>query len=219
MQTLNYSKQTNEHFLNLYRQLEEIRANKPETYSFYKNKFYQKLNDYREIRNYLTHEQYGGDYPVAVSSKVCFDFESILKRMKETSFSRSNKDIKFLYENDEIEKAISLFIENGYTYLPLVDERKRLKGIVSNMSLIKIMANKGISYKDKLSAHLEFFKLEDDPKRFLFVSKYEPLSTSEKEFSLIKESKRLGLVFISENGKMDESILGILSIYDITSLS
>lgn len=215
----NYSKQTNERFLNLYRQLEEIRSVKPETYSFYKNKYYQKLNDYREIRNYLTHEQYGGDYPVAVSDAVCFDFESILKRMKETSYSKSVKEIKYLFEDDDIEKAISLFINKGYTYLPLVDKSKRLKGIVSNMSLIKIMAKAKVSYNEKLSSFMDFFKLENVPKRFLFLSRYEPLSTSEKEFSLIRDSKRLGLIFVTENGKMDEAILGILSIYDIASLN
>lgn len=218
MQRLNYSKLTNEQFLNLYRQLEEIRAEKPETYCFYKNKFYQKLNDYREIRNYLTHEQYEGDYPIAVSSKVCLDFELILKRMKETSYSRSNKNITFLYQVDNIEKALTLFKENGYTYLPLVDEHKKVKGIVSSYSLLKLISNKKISYKDKLSSYLDSFNLNDETKRFLFLSKYEPLSTAEKEFSLIKENKRLGLIFITENGKKEESILGILSIYDITSL-
>ena len=112
-----YNDETNLLFLNLYRQLEEIRENKGDVYSFYKNKYYEQLNSYREIRNYLTHEQYKGTYPIAVSNKVCLDFESIINRMKENVYSRCNKNIEFLFLNDSIATAIASFINKGNSLL------------------------------------------------------------------------------------------------------
>ena len=214
-----YNDETNLLFLNLYRQLEEIRENKGDVYSFYKNKYYEQLNSYREIRNYLTHEQYKGTYPIAVSNKVCLDFESIINRMKENVYSRCNKNIEFLSLNDSIATAIASFINKGYTYLPLLDSKRRVLGIISSRSLLKLTSIDNLNKKEPLSNYLGFFSFEVDTKRFLFLSRSTPLSVAEKEFASIKNKKRLGMIFINENGKEDESLLGILSIYDITSLN
>lgn len=213
-----YSDETNLTFLNLYRQLEQIRENNVDVYAFYKKKYSEQLNSYREIRNYLTHEQYEGGYPLAVSSKVCLDFESIILRMKENVYSRCNKNIQCLKEDDSISTAIAIFVSKGYTYLPLLDEKKKVLGVVSSKSLLKISSISNLDKKERLSNFLGFFSLEKDEKRFIFLSRNTPLSNAEKEFSTIKENKRLGLAFINEHGKEDESLLGLLSIYDITLL-
>jgi hypothetical protein len=41
------------------------------------------------------------------------------------------------------------------------------------------------------------------------------LSEAEKEFSLIRNGKRLGAIFITETGKASEKVLRILTIYDV----
>ena len=78
---MEYTKQTTDRFLNLYRQLETIRDTNSALYGYYKKKYYEQFDEYRQIRNYLSHEEYGGGYPVAVSSLVCDDLEEILIRM------------------------------------------------------------------------------------------------------------------------------------------
>ena len=138
---MEYTKQTTDRFLNLYRQLETIRDTNSALYGYYKKKYYEQFDEYRQIRNYLSHEEYGGGYPVAVSSLVCDDLEEILIRMRKTCLDIATKDVIAYISLDPLQLPIVNFARHGVTYVPIVDERKRVQGIITAGKLLQIMAS------------------------------------------------------------------------------
>lgn len=219
---MEYTKQTTDRFLNLYRQLETIRDTNSALYGYYKKKYYEQFDEYRQIRNYLSHEEYGGGYPVAVSSLVCQDLEEILVRMRKTCLDIATKDVVAYTDFDPLEKAIVNFARHGVTYIPIIDNRKRVKGIITAAKLLQIMGENirgGAQIKQTIGAYEELFSIENHSKRFEFMGRNEPMAYAERSFSKIVDGKRLGLIIITEHGEKDEAMLGVISIYDVVSES
>ena len=211
-----YSKETTDRFLNLYRQLETIRDNDQSLYSYYKKKYYEKFEEYRQIRNYLSHEEYAGGYPVAVSSAVNADLEAILIKMGKTCYEVSTKDVKAFKETDLILNAYYSFANHGVTYIPVIDGKKRVKGVITAGKLLQIASKSKAGLKGETVGEFDsYFAIENHTKRFLFLPKDEPMATAEKEFSSLVGGKRVGLIIVTEHGKEDQAMLGVISIYDV----
>ena len=211
-----YSKETTDRFLNLYRQLETIRDNDQSLYSYYKRKYYEKFEEYRQIRNYLSHEEYAGGYPVAVSSAVNADLEAILIKMGKTCYEVSTKDVKAFKETDLILNAYYSFANHGVTYIPVIDGKKRVKGVITANKLLLVVSKRQEDLSSaKISDFERYFAFPSHSKRFIFLGKGEPMARAESEFSKIEDGKRLGLIIVTEHGEKDEAMLGVISIYDV----
>lgn len=214
---MEYTKETTDRFLNLYRQLETIRDLNQSLYSYYKKKYYEQFDEYRQIRNYLSHEEYGGGYPVAVSSLVCNDLQQILSQMKKTCYDIATKKVVCYTYADPLAKALNNFANHGVTYVPIV-ENKRVKGIVTAGKLLLILSKankKPIDPNAELGQYRDYFALDNHSKRFLFMGRNEPMAFAERNFSDLIDSKRVGLIIVTENGEPDEAMLGVISIYDV----
>lgn len=214
---MEYTKETTDRFLNLYRQLETIRDFDQGLYSYYKKKYYEQFDEYRQIRNYLSHEEYGGGYPVAVSSLVCDDLERILCQMRKTCYDIATKKVVTYTYSDPLAKALNNFANHGVTYVPIV-ENKRVKGIVTAGKLLLILSKakkKPIDPNSQLGEYKEYFALDNHSKRFIFMGRKEPMAFAERNFSDLVDSKRVGLIIVTENGEEDEAMLGVISIYDV----
>ena len=217
---MEYTEQTTDRFLNLYRQLETIRDTNSALYGYYKKKYYEQFDEYRQIRNYLSHEEYGGGYPVAVSSLVCDDLEEILIRMRKTCLDIATKDVIAYTSLDPLQLPIVNFARHGVTYVPIVDERKRVQGIITAGKLLQIMGEqleKGTKAKMTIGEYKSLFALDNHSKRFIFMGRNEPMAYAERAFSQIEGDKRLGLIIVTEHGKNEEAMLGVISIYDVVS--
>lgn len=214
---MEYTKETTDRFLNLYRQLETIRDLNQSLYSYYKKKYYEQFDEYRQIRNYLSHEEYGGGYPVAVSSLVCNDLQQILSQMKKTCYDIATKKVVCYTYADPLAKALNNFANHGVTYVPIV-ENKRVKGIVTAGKLLLILSKankKPIDPNAELGQYRDYFAIDNHSKRFLFMGRNEPMAFAERNFSDLVDSKRVGLIIVTENGEPDEAMLGVISIYDV----
>lgn len=211
-----YSKQTTDRFLNLYRQLETMRDNDQSLYSYYKRKYYEKFEEYRQIRNYLSHEEYDGGYPVAVSSAVNEDLQAILIKMGKTCLDICTKDVKSYTMDDLLLQAYNSFATHGVTYIPVIDNRKRVKGMITANKLLLVGSKRQEDLSSaKISDFEQYFAFPSHSKRFIFLGKGEPMARAESEFSKIDDGKRLGLIIVTEHGEKDEAMLGVISIYDV----
>lgn len=211
-----YSKQTTDRFLNLYRQLETIRDNDQSLYSYYKRKYYEKFEEYRQIRNYLSHEEYDGGYPVAVSSAVNEDLQAILIKMGKTCLDICTKDVKSYTMDDLLLQAYNSFATHGVTYIPVIDGRKRVKGMITANKLLLVGSRRQADISNaRISDFEQDFAFPSHSKRFIFLGKGEPMAKAESEFSKIEDGKRLGLIIVTEHGEKDEAMLGVISIYDV----
>ena len=209
-----YTKETTNRFLFLYRKLESIGETDPEKYRFYKEKYYEQFEEYRHLRNYPSHEQYGGGYPFAVSSKVVSDLSTILAYMDCLALDKAAKNVKYLSPSTSIKEAMDAFIATSYTYYPILNEKKRVLGILTSGSLLALVSTH-IDLELPLGDFLDRFSLANQKTRFLFMKRTAPLYEAEKAFREVKEGKRVSLILLTEHGLASESLLGILTIYDI----
>lgn len=210
-----YSYDLTERFLNLYRQLESFRGGNPKAYEFYKRKYSDDLNLFRELRNYLSHEEYGGSYPFAISEAIVESLERILKEMNLTCERAMKKNVIVATPENSMTKVIETMESNRLTYVPIVDEGKKVIGMISSESIIAILA-KGNGFENKKVAdYIDHFSLTEQSKKFVFLGRRDSFSLAEKEYSALSEGKRVGIILITESGGKTESLLGIISPYDV----
>ncbi len=213
-----YDLSTTDEFLNLYRQLEGLRAKSAEAISYHEAKYHSELEEFRRIRNYLSHEEFGGGYPVAVSSSVNERFKAILKKMKAKAYEFGHVPT-FITKDATVLSAAESMSKNGYTYLPVL-ESGCLVGVVTSGSMLSLtysaeIGDDLIEERTTVGERMAYFGLETQKARFMIMGRDTMLSEAEKEFSLIRNGKRLGAIFITETGKASEKVLRILTIYDV----
>ncbi|MDD4556443.1 MAG: pentapeptide repeat-containing protein [Alphaproteobacteria bacterium] len=118
--------------------------------------------------------------------------------------------------------AIKLMSENGFTHLPVVKD-DILLGVFSEYTFMKQMAQNWIDNKMASNTNLEEFRtyidISENSEIFLFVKANHPIWKAKQMFlnSLNKE-KRLGAIFITNNGKQDGKLLGMLTSWDIAGI-
>ena len=203
----------NERFLNLYRQLEQLQSTSPATARYIKQRFYDQIETYRKLRNYLSHEQYQGQYPFCVSSSMCDDLEKIIGISKTKAYDIASKNIAFATPDHTLSIAKEAILKWGYSYLPILDSKRRVLGVITPLSLLRFEGE----YDKKIAQNLDEFLLEKHPKRLIFVSRNTYAHTVMSAFNEVKEGKRVGLAFVTEKGKPEEALLGVISPLDAIS--
>lgn len=214
IKTMEYTKETTDRFLNLYRQLEAIRGNNPALFAYYQRKYGDQFEQFRALRNLLSHEEYGGGYPIAISSQIVSSFQRILEQMGLSAYEVSTKRIESLQERSLLSEAFSLFADKGYGYLPILRQKKTVLGVITPQKLISLQSKVEGLPAYKVSSFLPEFSLGNQSKRFHFLRRNAPLYEAEELF-LQAGSKRVGLLFLTEHGKEEESLLSLLSVYDV----
>ncbi len=200
----------NERFLNLYRQLEQLQSSSPETARYLKQRFYDEIETYRKLRNYLSHEQYQGQYPFCVSSKMCDDLERILSLSKTKAIDIASKNIAFATPEHTLRIAKEAFLKWGYSYLPILDEKRRVLGTITPLSLLRFEGE----LDKKIAQVLPEFALDKQAKRVIFVARNDLAHTVTSELNRLRLGKRVGLAFVTETGRTDQSLLGVITPLD-----
>lgn len=213
----NYSEDTTHRFLDLYRKLERVRANEQEAYRYYQKQYYEKFEMFREIRNYLSHEEYGGTYPFAVSDLLCDDLEKILNLIGTSAYEVAIKNLIHASPETDLLEALDLIGTKSISYLPLLNEKKKIVGVISEMGALKLLQKEGKeTLKGKKVGDMgSYFSLKTLDKRVIFLAKDAPFHKVVTAFQTLLDGKRLGLIFITEHGKDEEAVIGMISIYDM----
>lgn len=210
-----YSYELTERFLNLYRKLESYKGRNPKGYDFYKRKYGDELNLFRELRNYLSHEEYKGSYPFAVSEAVVASLEKILNEMNLTCEKVMKKNISVAYGNTSLTAIIETMKEKHFSYVPIIDDRKRVTGMISSEAIVGMLADKS-GFDQKIDDYLEYFSLDNQSKKFVFLGRNDPFSIAERSFTALQDDKkRVGIILVTETGSNKEALLGIISPYDV----
>jgi CBS domain-containing protein len=217
-----YSRADTEAFLFAYKKLERIAKEDPILYDWHEKRYGREMELFRSLRNSLAHEEFGGDYPFAVSSLVRSSLESLLSRMEKKCFAYATKNVVYATLATPLGEAIKAMSQKGFSYLPILDAGKRAIGALSANGLLDLMAsgaNEGIIYdaSTKVGEHLAYFSLNGNAdERFAFLPRDAAWWKGEDAFANSDaKGRRLGLIFLTEHGKQEEAVIGLLSIYDI----
>jgi CBS domain-containing protein len=195
-----------------------------------KNPEFRRRNDelrrYADLRNSLVHwrGQTRDEYIAEPHEDILIRYEKLVESVKNPP-----KAIQIAVSQDKIYKVsrdasaadvIREMHRNVFTHVPVVDEKGLLVGIFSENSILSYLAHHKMAAIDpdtRIDEFKEFIPLGSHKSEvFDFVSRDTPLANVASSFQVnLKNKKRLGAVFVTENGRKEEKILGLITAWDV----
>ena len=222
-------------FLNKYRELEaaiSAEYNLPNSESaigfLLRRQEYRSIReelDYcREVRNLLTHNpRVNRQYAVEPSQEMIALLDRTIDkirnpiRAKHIYVPRSRVVCRTM--EDSVYDTMLQMRERMYTHIPIVQEDVVI-GVFSENTLLNYLladGNAGIDRKLTFADIRDYLPMEENrAETFYFVPRNMPLADMEAIFSEgLKHSERIGLLFVTGNGKPHEKLQGIISAWDV----
>lgn len=224
-----------EQFLDLYKQLETACSN---ILGIQKNNFISALShradfknigselDYiRDVRNLLTHRpQIDEKYAVEPTDAIIDLLESIIKKINDplTAMEIMVPVSNILYGtfDSKVLSAMNEMYKKAFTHLPILDDQ-RVVGVFSDNTLMNYI----LHGNNEVSSDITFSQIEDvlsfnqhPAETFRFVKRNELVSNISDLFDKsLKDSERIGMIFVTEHGKSEEKLLGIITAWDVAA--
>lgn len=234
-------KQDVDSFLDKYRELEELVKAK---YDLADHEspvvFISNLRDFtnlkrgldvcRRTRDLLSHNsKINNNYVVAPSRELIGILDEAITRIIHpilvSSVMVPVQHVCFAKSDDLVRPILKKMVENVYTHIPILSDG-RVAGVFSENTLLSLIAKEeiiGID-NDMTFANPDIEELLPIDKHETEVFKFTPkdmlLSDARGLFEeAIKNDNRIGLLFVTQNGSVNERILGIVSSWDIAGLA
>lgn len=179
------------------------------------------LDAIRNLRNSLVHES-------LIDGQHLFRVEDVVinKLKKEIQILEDPKlacDVMLLFNNvykakinDSVFDIIKTMQEKGYSHVPVINDDNTLLGVFSeNVIASKLFNDKSIDLSNNhtLREYLSYLPIcNHNNERYIFVSKDTLVEDIIKEFEISKNKykKKLGMVFVTHNGREKEKLLGVI---------
>lgn len=187
-----------------------------------------ELDLIRKIRNLNTHthkvsKEY--KYVIYPCPEINSKLENIINEIKNPPIIYNSKMcIKRQFMlcktlTDNIYTTIKEMTDKLYTHIPIL-ENEKLIGVFSENTLLDIVNKKGgiiVDEETTFETIKDAIKIENHSmENFEFISKRKNIYDVEEIFKdYFSKHKRIGCVYITENGKKNESILGMLTAWDV----
>lgn len=195
-----------------------------------KNNYFRRNKDeidiIRKVRNINSHN--GGEtykYVVCPSPEINDRLEKIINDIKnppmiyDSPICIKRKDMCCKTINDSIYETIKIMSKKRYTHIPIL-ENEKIIGVFSENTLLDVVkCDTGIVLDEdtKFTSIEQFLKIEKHSmEEFIFVSRRKNIYDIEEIFkNYFSENKRIGCIYVTENGKDTENILGMLTAWDV----
>jgi len=178
----------------------------------------------REVRNLLTHNpKIDGRYAVEPSDAMIALLDRTISRV--TNPQRAKHiwvpvaQVVCAQQEDLVRPAMVSMYEKSYTHIPIVKNGIVTGAFSENTLLTCLVEDEIISIgKNTRFSHIARFLALDKHRTesFYFIGKEMPVSQIQDLFAKADQAgERIGLLFVTENGKQTEKLLGILTAWDI----
>ncbi len=184
------------------------------------------LHSFGELRNAIVHDY--GRNEMEIIAEPHLDhvetYERILADVMNPAMALDTiavkvKELYTLKPEYDVLKAIQIMSKENYSYAPLLDN-DQIIGVFSEESLFdylndfgKMDLTNGLKLKD-----LKKYTTVNDHRSeaFQFASEKETVADLEERLRGIKDQhRRFEVVFITKNGKLNENLLGMVTIWDL----
>ena len=209
-------------FLEKYKELEEYENIYPQIFNKFKNNNKNLFKSAKGVRNVLSHKTSNGEYPIFVNEFFLRELENVLYKMNLRVIDCAVLFGSMFVANmdDKLSYVLKNMSYNNYSYVPIVDD-KVVKGVLTENSILDYIVNNGtgIIYDEKTTIKelKDFIALDcNRSESFAFVPKDTFMVEVEEKFrKVFKNNKRLAVIYITETGKKEEKILGMVTAFDI----
>ncbi len=185
----------------------------------------EKLLQFAQLRNAIVHNpERGKAHPIAEPHPIIVEqYEAVLNKVlnppKALSVAISFNKIFTASLEDKAKDVMRIMNEKIFTHVPVM-EGDKMVGVFSENVVFSFLVKHEIAIVDKditICEFGEFLPIEKHPSEyFLFASRTALLFDIQKLFdNELEKNRRLGVVFITDSGKQDEKLLGMITAWDI----
>ena len=225
-----------ERFLDLYKQLEDELEDKYRNarrhYSSVVFEFIRdedsapvrdQLETCREIRNLLTHSaNLGGEPIVEPSAPVVAAMEEVLDFVRKPplalDYATKWDQVMKAHLHQKVLRLMEVMDKNGYSHIPVLNDGE-FCGVFSVGSVFQYIlrtGGKGIKPETTVAELGRHIQVDAHMENYDFVPKDATyLSVRRKVEKVRGKNKRISVIFITENGKPGERVLGMLTPWDV----
>ena len=190
-------------------------------------KFEKDINLIRKIRNLLSHGE------CKIEGKTAIEInENIIEKLKEIISLLENPPLvtsRYITEmfvvdlEEKLEKLIKVMNEKKISHVPILDKDKKLIGVFSENTIFSKLSDDEIieiGKEYKVKDYAKYIKIENHSSEYFdFIKRNEKLASAQTLFNKsIKKDKKLVMLFVTENGKKTEKILGIITPWDLLDM-
>jgi len=189
------------------------------------SEYYRDLKTFADIRNLLVHNPYKASAdPILIPHEYIVNkYEEIKNQVlhpkKALSIAVPRSAIYTTTLEDNALDVMQTMNDKVYTHVPVIENNKMV-GVFSENTILSYLSHhkEALIFKDmKIKEFAEFIPLEKHlSESFEFVDRNALLIDVEELFRKgLVNRKRIGMVFITNSGKKDEELLGLLTSWDI----
>jgi predicted transcriptional regulator len=181
----------------------------------------------RNVRNVLSHNTKLNDKPlVALNSDVVSFLEDVIARIRQlptvANIYIPKADVYYRAMDDAIQGVVVVMLEKVYSHVPVVDAHGRVVGVFSESTMLEVSNNKiGVDENTTLKMISRFLPCDRHTAEvFRFVPKNDSIAHIRHLCAeALQKHERIGMFFVTENGNANESLLGILTVWDVAGVS
>lgn len=186
----------------------------------------EELKYIREIRNILQHKpQINGEYPIQPNKEIINSIKEIIEFINNPpkAYDKSIKINSICYASleEKIYPYMQKMKENIYTHIPILQDGI-VVGVFSENTLFGALLEDELVYEKEKTSFSDslirkYCSLDNHvTEQFCFIKKDMYLEDVKELFLKSFEQKhRLCMLFITQNGKRNEKLLGILTPWDV----
>ena len=227
-----------EEFLDKYKQLESIvrneynLGNNDSVINFLiSNKDFKDIENEldlcRDTRNLLSHNpKINGEYAVYPSEEMIKLIDKVIQKvarpLKASNVMVKKSELCFMGMQDKVKDAMTAMKENSYKHIPILEDGV-LVGLFSAKTVLDILVNEGaeVFSGDMDFDHIKKYITMENivSNTFAFVGNSTLVSEIKEVFKEDVDNKeRINIIFVTQHGKKDEKLLGIITAWEIATI-
>ena len=223
-------------FLDLYKQIEDELDDKyKNSRRHYSSVVFEFIKDYesapvrdkldlcRHIRNLMAHSANMDGEPVVVPSEpVTRALQEVLDFVRRPplaiEFATKGERVLKAGANQKVLRVMELMDKNGYSHVPVMKEN-RFYGVFSSGSVFRYLlrnGGKGISPDTTIKELRGYLAVEEHIENYEFVPADATYIYVRERFEQVRaKNKRVSVIFITQDGRPDQPLLGMLTPWDV----
>lgn len=181
----------------------------------------------RDTRNLLSHNpKINGEYLVYPSEEMIKLLDDVIQKvtkpLKASNVMVKKSELCFRGMQDNVREAMAAMKEHSYKYIPILEDGV-LVGTFSAKTILDIMTSEGVDvFREDVTFEdiSKYIALENvATKTFAFVGNSAPLCEVKDIFKEdVEHKERINIIFVTQHGKSDEKLLGIITAWEIAAV-
>ncbi|MBE1556268.1 CBS domain-containing protein [Sporosarcina limicola] len=186
-------------------------------------KFEYDLREYGDLRNAIVHHRTDFDYAIAEPHDEIVELiEYIDQELSKpvTVGDLFQRKVHILQASDSLSAGLKLIREKKFDQIPIY-EKRRFIGLITATGITYWLADKMIDeiISREMPTLLDIYYHEKQKNTYRFIKKDLSVYEAEEYFKkAVAGGKRLEALLITENGLVDEKLLGIITPLDLMKI-